>query len=167
MTEVAADSRTSAGHAVFGQPDTTTPARRSRRRATGRDRRHVRPGRPRQVKIRYTEDEYASLAEAARLAGLTPTGYAAEAALAAASNSVPPSTAPWRLALAELMAARGQVRRFGSNVNQAARALNALGEAPDWLDRAVAVTERAVARLDDAAVAVGAAARADRRAGAE
>jgi hypothetical protein len=64
------------------------------------------------------------------------------------------------------MAARGQVRRFGSNVNQAARALNALGECPEWLDRAVAITERAVTRLDDAAATVAAAARADRKTGA-
>jgi hypothetical protein len=69
------------------------------------------------------------------------------------------------LALAELMAARGQVRRFGSNVNQAARALNALGEAPDWLDHAIAVANRAVAGVDEAAAAVAAAARAERRAG--
>jgi hypothetical protein len=60
------------------------------------------------------------------------------------------------------MAARGQVRRFGSNVNQAARALNALGETPEWLDRAVAVTELAVIRLDEAAATVALAARGDR-----
>jgi Bacterial mobilisation protein (MobC) len=162
MTDTTADSRTATGHHMAGQPDTATAARRSRRRTTGRDRRHVTPGRPRQVKIRYTDDEYATLADAARLAGLTPTGYAADAALAAAADASPPSTAPWRLALAELMAARGQVRRFGNNVNQAARALNALGEAPEWLDRAVAVTERAVARIDDAAAAVATAVRAAR-----
>jgi uncharacterized protein (DUF1778 family) len=165
MTDATTDSRTSARNGLTGQPDTATAARRSRRRATGRDRRHLTPRRPRQVKIRYTDDEYATLADAARLAGLTATGYAAEAALAAATNAVPPSTAPWRVVLAELMAARGQVRRFGSNVNQAARALNALGEAPDWLDRAVEVTERAVTRLDEAAAAVAASARADRRTG--
>jgi hypothetical protein len=161
MTDTTADSRTPAGHDdMTGQPDTTP--RWSRQRATGRDRRHLTPGRPRQVKIRYTDDEYATLADAAGLAGLTPTGYAAEAALAAARDAAPPSTAPWRVALTELMSARGQVRRFGNNVNQAARAFNALGEAPEWLDRAVAVTERAVARLDEAAASVAAAARADR-----
>jgi uncharacterized protein (DUF1778 family) len=165
MTDATTDSQTTTGHGLTGQPDNATAARRSRRRATGRDRRHLTPARPRQVKIRYTDDEYATLAAAARLAGLTPTGYAGEAALAAARDTAPPSTAPWRVALAELMAARGQVRRFGSNVNQAGRVLNALGEAPDWLDRAVTVTERAVARIDDAAAAVVAAARADRRAG--
>lgn len=165
MTDTTTDSRTPTGHEVAGQPDPGTAPRPPRRRTTGRDRRHLTPGRPRPVKIRYTDDEYATLADAARLAGLTPTGYAGEAALAAARDASPPSTAPWRAALAELMAARGQVRRFGSNVNQAARALNALGEAPDWLDRAVAVTERAVTRLDEAAATVAAIARADRTSG--
>jgi hypothetical protein len=116
------------------------------------------------VKIRYTDDEYATLADAARLAGLTPTGYAGEAALAAAREGEPPSTAPWRFALAELMAARGQVRRFGSNVNQAARMLNALGRSPEWLAAAVAITERAVTRLDEASATVAAVARTDREA---
>lgn len=153
-----------AGQLTTGNQGPT--GRQRRRRANGRDRRHLTPGRPRQVKLRYTDAEYAAVADAAHLAGLTPTGYAAEAALAAARHTTPPSTAPWRLALAELMAARGQVRRFASNVNQAARALNALGEAPEWLDRAVTVTNRAVAQVDEAAVAVAAAARADRKAGA-
>lgn len=163
MTETTQDRRSLAGHDMAGEPDITSQPRRSRQRAAGRDRRHVRPGRPRQVKIRYTDDEYAALADAARLAGLTPIGYAGEAALAAARDTAPPSTAPWRVALAELMVARGQVRRFGSNVNQAARALNALGETPEWLAAAVAITERAVTRLDEAAAAVATAARADTR----
>jgi hypothetical protein len=50
------------------------------------------------------------------------------------------------------MAARAQVRRFGSNVNQAVRTLHATGEPPEWLDRAVALAAKAVAELDEAAV---------------
>jgi hypothetical protein len=49
------------------------------------------------------------------------------------------------------MAARTQVRRFGTNVNQAVRELNATGQVPEWLDRAVALTSRAVEQLDVAA----------------
>ncbi len=119
----------------------------ARRRATGRDRTHLQPGRPRHVKLRYTEAEYAAVAEAARASGLTPTGYAAEAALAAAQGLDAPSMAPLREALLELMAARGQVRRFGVNVNQAVRELNATGEAPSLLVQAVALTSRAVSQL--------------------
>ena len=59
-----------------------------------------------------------------------------------------------RAALAELMSARVQVRRFGTNVNQAVAALNASGEAPEWLGQAVALAGRAVARVDEAAEAL-------------
>jgi hypothetical protein len=126
----------------------------SPRRAPGRDRTHLTPGRPRAVLLRYTNDEYAEVADAARCAGLTPSGYAAEAALAAASGQAAPTLRPERAALAELMRARGQVRKLGSNVNQAARQLNAIGEAPEWLERAVVAATRAVTELEAAAVAM-------------
>lgn len=130
--------------AVTAHP--TPPIRRC-----GRDRVHHAPGRSRQIKLRYSDAELADVTAAARRAGLTPSGYAAEAALAAARGTKPPASEPWREALTEVMAARAQVRRFGSNVNQAVRALHATGEAPDWLDRAVALAAKAVAELDDAA----------------
>jgi hypothetical protein len=40
------------------------------------------------------------------------------------------------------------------NVNQAAAVLNRGGDAPVWLQQAVAGGDRAVARVDDAAAAV-------------
>ena len=130
----------------------TTPT--TSRRAPGRDRNHLRPGRPRQMHLRYTHEEYATIAGAARNAGLTPTGYVAEAALAAATRANPPNTAPWRTALLELIEARTQVRRIGTNINQAAAAINATGEPPVWLEHALTITNRAVTRLDEAAVAM-------------
>ena len=133
-------------------------------RAPGRDRNHLRPRRPRQIKVRYTHDEYAAIAGAARDAGLTPTGYVAETALAAANNTQTPSTAPWRTALLELIEARTQVRRIGTNINQAAAAINATGEPPLWLQHALAMTNRAVTHLDEAATAVTDVARNDRAA---
>ena len=48
------------------------------------------------------------------------------------------------------MATRTQVHRFVVNVNQAVRELKATGAAPEWLTNAVALTSRAVARLDAA-----------------
>ncbi len=102
----------------------------ARRAGAGRDRAHVQPGRPRQVKLRYSEEEFAAVADAAQAAGLTPTGYAAEAALAAAQGLKAPSAAPLREALLELMAARGQVRRFDVNVNQAVRELTPRARRP-------------------------------------
>jgi hypothetical protein len=101
--------------------------------------------------LRLSESEFADLMEAAVDAGLTPSGYAAEAALATARATRPPAAQPWRAALGEVMAARTQVRRFGVNVNQAVRVLHATGEAPAWLQDAVASTERAVQSLDEAA----------------
>jgi hypothetical protein len=104
--------------------------------------------------FRCSEAEYAAIAAAARGSGLTSTGYAAEAALAAARGSQPPHSVPWREALTELMAARAQVRRFGNNVNQAVRVLNTTGELPAGLLRAAASAADAVTQLDRAAVEV-------------
>jgi hypothetical protein len=124
------------------------------RRAPGRDRDHQQPGRRRAILLRYTETEFAAIAAAARDAGLTPSGYTAEAALATATHTQPPSTEPWRAVLLELMEARAQARRIGANVNQAARQLNSTGEPPVWLDHVMTMTARAVFRLDHAASAV-------------
>jgi hypothetical protein len=131
----------------------------SRRRAPGRDRVHVTPRRPRAILLRYTQAEFAEVADAARCAGLTPTGYAAEAALASARGVDGPALHPERAALAELVRARVQVRKFGVNVNQAVRQLNAIGEAPSWLDDAVKVATHAVAEVEVAATAMAVATR--------
>lgn len=104
--------------------------------------------------LRYDENEYAALCQAAEKVGLTPTGYAALVALAAATDKPPPRPDPLRDALAELIAARLQVRRFGTNVNQAVVALHATGHAPPWLANATALASRAVARVDEAAGAI-------------
>jgi hypothetical protein len=104
--------------------------------------------------LRYNEDEYAAVCQAAQKVGLTPTGYAALVALAAATDKPPPRADPLRDALAELIVARLQVRRFGVNVNQAVVALHATGQAPPGLASATALASRAVARVDEAAAAI-------------
>lgn len=134
------------------------------RPGVGRYRAHTAGGRHRQVRLRYTDQEYDAVNRAAHAAGLTPSGYVAEAALAAATSTEPPRTAPWRQALLELIDARNQVRRIGININQAARTLNATGEAPLWLHHALAITNRSLSRIDDSADAVAALARRDRSA---
>ena len=126
----------------------------SARRRDGRDRRHQQPRRGRLMMLRYDDAEFATVLDAAKRSGLTPSGFAAEVALAYATESRPPEGDPFREALVELMQARTQVRRFAVNVNQAVRELNSTGEPPDWLGRAVELTTRAVARLDVAAQAV-------------
>ena len=118
-------------------------------RAQGRDRDHRHPRRPRLVRVRLGEDEYADVAAAARASGLTPTGFAAEAALAAARRvgQMPGADAE---AVRQLMATRAQLRRYGNNLNQAARILNAGGDPPEWLRGAIASTDRVVHSIDRA-----------------
>jgi hypothetical protein len=119
--------------------------------ARSRHREHRFPGRQRAVQVRFNEEEFAAIELAAGRAGLTPTGYVGAVTLAAARGTAAPAPARTQQALAELIAARAQVRRFGGNVNQAVAALNSTGEAPDWLSEAVALTARAVRRVDAAA----------------
>jgi hypothetical protein len=119
-----------------------------------RHRQHHLPGRDKVVKVRYDVDEYTSVVAAAGRAGLTTSGYVACAALTAATASPPPSQAPLRELLSELLAARTALRRYAVNVNQAVAALNSGAEAPVWLQRATAGASRAVARVDEATVQV-------------
>jgi hypothetical protein len=120
----------------------------SARRRDGQDRRHRQPRRGRLIMLRYDDAEFTAVLDAAKRSGLTPSGYAAEVALAFATESRPPEGDPLREALVELMQARTQVRRFAVNVNQAMGVLHTTGEAPDWLTRATDLTTQAVARLD-------------------
>ncbi len=94
----------------------STPARQRRDRPrTGRDRPHLSPARPRAVNARFTDEEYAELAAAADQAGLTPTGFCAQAALDAARGPNAESTHMHTLAslqalLFELRVAVNQMR---------------------------------------------------------
>lgn len=116
-----------------------------------RHREHRFPARGRRISVRLGEEELAAIELAAGRAGLTTAGYVGAVAIAAAVGTVPPAPSQTQQALAELMAARAQVRRFGGNVNQAVAQLNSTGEAPEWLVSAVALTGRAVRRVDAAA----------------
>jgi uncharacterized protein (DUF1778 family) len=119
-----------------------------------RHRQHRFPGRDKVVKVRYGADEHAAVASAAGQAGLTTAGYVASAALAAATDSPPPTQAPLRELLTELLAARTALRRYAVNVNQAVAALNSGEEVPVWLQRAAARASRAVTRVDEVTVQV-------------
>ncbi|SNT65686.1 hypothetical protein SAMN05421812_12529 [Asanoa hainanensis] len=123
------------------------------REGRGRDRTHLYPGRPRRIAPSFTEQEMADVQKAAEDAGLTPTGFLAEAGLAAARGTPPASLDRGREGLAQLQAelfdARVAVGRIGTNLNQAVAALNATGAAPDWLIQAVAMCERRMQALDE------------------
>lgn len=151
--------------------------------AGGRHRQHVFPGRGNVVKVRYADEERSTVVRAAELTGLRTSGFVAAAALLLARGLVaegsgappvgeagPPSVVPPVLAgrpvvvawsdgedqavLEELVQARLALRRYGVNVNQAVAALNSGGQAPMWLEQAVAGSDRAVARVDAATAAL-------------
>lgn len=129
----------------------------------GAHRRHQFPGRLHRINLRLNPDEHHDITTAAARAGMTPTGYCAEAALAAARHTTTPG-APipglgvTRAELAalqrELFAARTAVIRTGTNLNQAIAALHAVGEPPDWLGHAVARCDRTRDLLDRVAAAI-------------
>jgi hypothetical protein len=122
-------------------------------RPRGRDRTHLRAGRPHRLNARFTDAELAEIEAAAVGAGMTPTGFLAEAGLAAARGTAPAALSPSREALAELQselfAARVSVGRIGTNLNQAVTALNSTGEAPAWLAHVVQLCERRMDALDE------------------
>ncbi len=119
------------------------------------------------MKVLYGDDEWALVVRAAQMLGLRPSSYVASAALSAAQLAVYPPQADgtdrrrWAVApaadrelLLELMQARAAVNRYGVNVNQAVAALHSVGQAPPWLEQAVAGARSAVKRLDEAAALV-------------
>ena len=111
---------------------------------------HRVPARTRAVKVLYGEDELDMVVGAAARAGLRPSSYVAAAALASAQGLAPPTgDSQSRELLTELMQTRAAVRRYGTNLNQIAAALNSgLAEPPAWLADAVAGADRATARID-------------------
>jgi uncharacterized protein (DUF1778 family) len=102
------------------------------------------------VNVCLSDSEYRTVADAAHAAGLTPTGFVAEAVIAAAHGDASPSADGRRRIVLELMQARAQLRRYGNNINQAARILNAGGQPPEWLAHAVALANRVVGDIDGA-----------------
>ncbi len=126
------------------EPDEPQPRRRPRL-----------PGR-RQVRVglRLSEAEAAVLQAGAARSGMTLAGYAAAAALASAGRTrrpraVPPATVATRQALAGLVAARLELTRVGSNLNQAVRVANSTGRVPAELLGLLGQVEQAVRAVDD------------------
>jgi hypothetical protein len=99
--------------------------------------------------LRYDDAEYDLVAAAASRAGMTPTGYAAHVALSVAQDGDGDTSDAHRELLLELMACRSQLRRYGNNLNQAVRILNAGGEPPEWISRAIGGADHAVRRIDE------------------
>ncbi|MEY9841732.1 plasmid mobilization relaxosome protein MobC [Streptacidiphilus sp. EB103A] len=108
------------------------------------------------IATRLTPDEKAEITAAARRAGLFPSGFLAEAGLAAArgSTTIQPNR---RLddAIDELTATRTALARIGNNINQIAYIYNSASTPrPGELDHALAALVQTLARIDDTATAL-------------
>lgn len=95
--------------------------------STGIQRRR-RKGRPRRANPRFTEAEWRDVQRAARLAGLTPSGWTAATGVAVARQNPPPRIVIAESKLRELAETRKQLVRVGTLLNQSVRAVNASGE---------------------------------------
>jgi uncharacterized protein (DUF1778 family) len=120
----------------------------------GRPRAQLQSGRTFRLNARFSEQERAEIEIAAAAIGMTPTGFAADAALLAARGTPMALDAMKQREMfarlqRQLFEARTAVNRFGNNVNQAVAALHATGQAPiEALAHASALCTRAVRNLD-------------------
>lgn len=138
----------------------------------GRDRTRLEVRRRWRYGPSFSDEENARILGAARRAGLTPTGYIADAAVRLAEDPDPDpghyhdgdggnpggmSRAEFE-ALAELQSelfdARTAVVRTGTNLNQAVAALNTTGQAPAWLVTVAGMCRRTLAAVDEVISAV-------------
>jgi hypothetical protein len=114
-------------------------------------RRNRQPSRRRhRVEFSLDDAEFAVLCEAAGRAGLSRGAYAARAAAGAAAGREGGGQL-LREALAELVRCAGQVRRIGTNLNQAVAKLNATGQSDRGLVPYAAASIRIAGHLEDAA----------------
>jgi hypothetical protein len=105
------------------------------------------------VHPRYNDTEIALVNSAAALSRMTPGGYVAECALAAARAEDPTAAvADYRAMVKTLMAANGQLGKIGNNLNQLTHHLNKDGAwpHPDTVRRLLDHVEASIAKLDSA-----------------
>jgi uncharacterized protein (DUF1778 family) len=124
-----------------------------RARTGGRYRRRSASPRDYRLTPRFTDEELATIRNAAEAMDMTATGFCASAALAAAQPDTDDQHDITDEELAEmqreLYAARVAVNRAGVNLNQAVAELNTTGTPPVWLEDAVARSVKAVEELDE------------------
>ena len=122
----------------------------------GRDRSHAGAPRLRRVSLRVSEAEFAALAREAATAGLTLSGYLAQATLAIAGAAPSPTADLQRVLLAGVLRASADVDHLAERMS---RAMEGGGEGLDGgdvvLDRVTAQAVRATLDLlDEATVAL-------------
>jgi hypothetical protein len=123
----------------------------------GRYRRHLPVARSNRIHLRFDANEHDDIAAAARRSGLTPTGFCADAALAAARRLAGPAelvAGPGltRFELAvfqrELFIVRAAAMTVAERVADAVRAVEASDQAPPWLVQVVSDCQLTIGRLD-------------------
>lgn len=128
----------------------TNPAAVPTRRPGGARRRRVAGGRPHNVPVRFSKDEYKLLRDRAAAVGLTPSAFLAAAAEPRDRLGLGRMSGEERRAWAsELAAVRRLLAAVGNNLNQLARAANS-GAAVDRTEAAATIDacDRAVHRVD-------------------
>jgi hypothetical protein len=132
-------------------PAPTTPPPR------GIDRRHRFPGRQHRIHLRFDPDEHRDVTDAAARAGLTPTGFCAETALAAARRLTGPDQPAMTSGLTRaevatlqrgLFAVRNTLVRLATALAEAITAFHDHDPTPPWLGAAVSAAEQALAGVD-------------------
>ena len=96
-------------------------------------RRRERKGRPRQIRVRFSDDEWHDISAAAGRAGWTVGGWTAATGVAAARRKPPPRLVVAEATLRELAETRRQLVRIGTLLNQSVKAVNATGQVPPGL----------------------------------
>ncbi|MEV7680613.1 mobilization protein [Streptomyces sp. NPDC088341] len=133
------------------QPGKAHRKRRTKAKGKAKARPHDRKQRPAQS-VRLNDQEHALIQAGADAVGMSLAGFLAHSALAAARDQsrTAATIATERDVLTELFAARRQLGWAGSNLNQAAKALNSGGDVPH-LNRVIADIQRAANAVKTAA----------------
>jgi hypothetical protein len=125
----------------------TTGARTRRRQAVAGQRRC-------ELKITLADHEKAAFKAAADAEGMAVAAWLARAGMDQATGLAMPASKALRTALQELEDAARQARRIGHALNRVVIALEAGGRPGEAAARVIRLCQRAVARIDDAVLAV-------------
>ncbi|MDQ0930813.1 plasmid mobilization protein [Streptomyces turgidiscabies] len=125
-------------HPTSPQP----PARNRPRKTDERKRTHL-------IASRFNDEERQALRDAAAACAMTPSGFLAHAALAAARDltRTAAEVAGEREVIAELFSLRRHLAQIGNNLNQVARTLNSGADAPH-AETVLQAVHRAAKRVD-------------------
>ncbi|MEV6357986.1 plasmid mobilization relaxosome protein MobC [Streptomyces hydrogenans] len=126
------------------EEDRQRPAARRREREAGGTR-------GTRIKVSFNDDEHALVKVAADQENQALASWVGRVALEVAEETVVPTSVTAKAVVAELIEARKQVKRIGTNYNQIAKVLNSDGEVTDAQMAAVhRALVTAIRRLDEA-----------------